>query len=70
MYLQIPHLSIVENLTDLVDWSLYGPDPPRGGGSDGSISIDSGARGSWPPGPMGTSGSWELGPGSMMVVGT
>jgi hypothetical protein len=30
MYLHIPCLGIVENLTNVVDWSLYGPEPPRG----------------------------------------
>jgi hypothetical protein len=28
----MPCLGIVENLTDAVDWSLYDPDPPEGGG--------------------------------------
>jgi hypothetical protein len=42
----MPCLGIVENLTDAVDWSLYDPDPPEGGGSGGSISIGSGAEGS------------------------
>jgi hypothetical protein len=31
---------------------------PRGSG--GSISISSGAGGSWPPGPEGTFGGWDL----------
>jgi hypothetical protein len=30
MYLQISCLDIMENLTDIVDRSLYGPDPPSG----------------------------------------
>jgi hypothetical protein len=47
----------MEDLTDVVDRSMYGLDPPRGSG--GSISIGSGAEGSWPPGPDGTSGSWD-----------
>jgi hypothetical protein len=36
MHLEIPCLGIVENLTDVVERSLYSPDPPRGGPVDQS----------------------------------
>jgi hypothetical protein len=47
----------MEDLINVVDRSLYGLDPPRG--SCGSISIGSGAEGSWPLGPDGAFGSWD-----------
>jgi hypothetical protein len=29
--LQVPGLGLVEDLIDVVHWTLYGPDPPGGG---------------------------------------
>jgi hypothetical protein len=58
MHLQVSCLGIMEDLTNIVDRSLYSPDPPRGYGA--SISIGSGVEGSWPLGPEGTTGSRDL----------
>jgi hypothetical protein len=84
--LQIPCLRIVENLTDVVDRSLYGPDlQGRGGevrwidlhwlGNQGLLAPRTQGR-LWELGPGGMlvvetrSGLWELGPGSFLVLGT
>jgi hypothetical protein len=47
----------MENLTDVVDRSLYSPDPLEE--SIGLISIGSGAGDSWHPGPEDASRSWD-----------
>jgi hypothetical protein len=58
MHFQIPCLGLVENLIDVVDWSLYGSDPPGGGG----WWIDLhwlGSEDPWLSRPKGASESWD-----------
>jgi hypothetical protein len=59
MHLQIPHLGIVEYLTDVVDRALYGLNP-LGGGSSASTSIGSATKGSRSLGRAAASRSWDL----------
>jgi hypothetical protein len=48
----------MEDFADVVDWSLDGLDPPRGG-SNVSTSMGTGSRGSWPLESKMASSSWD-----------
>jgi hypothetical protein len=68
MHLQIPRLGIVKNLADVVDWSLYDPDSPGGGGIRWIDLHWLGSQGFM--GPRTRRRLQELGPGGMLTLGT